>query len=927
MAPRDQLERDDQGSKRKAGSTSETLSIQSTSFPAVAEDEEDAVPPLEEEVRDEPYGQLNTQVVGTRLYRGLVGPGQEVLLVRGSGINRSVHTIRCSFIIPNLRDSSALQVKNCSRVLVGNVPRGVASKLAPLMDQKRISVEGVINDGNSATLKFYGHPDDRAAVIPQLPTGTRISAPSYPQAIASRPTNNSQVITHRSSPACGRTERQPNQLEPSQAVPNANELQQILDKLNAVKDTGRSESLLDLVCNKDDILDLPVYGDPPGTQKGNLKVDLLKHQLQALQWCIEKETPVLPTNETERPVQFWQFKKNPNSSNFKVVTRSPQESAPVLGKGGLIGDAMGLGKTLSTIALVLATLNDSTPEKFSKTTLIVAPVSVLSNWEKQIRDHVSSEYLSTHLYYGNSRSISAAELQSYDLVITTYHTLAGEYGGPQESGGASRSKKKKVEGVLMDIPWKRVVLDEGHIVRNPKTKIAQAVYALTADKRWILSGTPIVSLRQKDLGSMLTFLKICKPLDCEDFFNRLLLRPLKNGVASGAQLLKALMSHICIRRTKEMQDAKGVPLISLPPVEMIRVYVTLTEDVRRLYDQIEEMSVKHFERTLKSPKGTIPQVNVLSMLTRLRQLVLHPGLLPASYLDDLTAKEAANVGDPVQIAFVRFDGSMSAKRRQEAIERFSAPVEKPAPSANPGASHKDYRSDLAESGEGDTVSLESGNSVNNRGSRLNQANARVMLISLKAGALGLNLTVANNVFLMDPWWQEAIESQAIDRVNRIGQKRNIRIYQLIAKNTVESKVLEIQGRKKELIKAAFSGTRSKETQRQQKEARIQGALPFRVSTQTRGACSQKLVLRSHRSIQTTENKHRPSRGGVNFLRLEATTRRGIYSAVRYFKFNFVMPLFSLCAPGSPLNCPPLMHKSRHLPRPAKRGKFTNRLGC
>jgi hypothetical protein len=154
-------------------------------------------------------------------------------------------------------------------------------------------------------------------VIPQLPTGTRISAPSYPQAIASRPTNNSQVITHRSSPACGRTERQPNQLEPSQAVPNANELQQILDKLNAVKDTGRSESLLDLVCNKDDILDLPVYGDPPGTQKGNLKVDLLKHQLQALQWCIEKETPVLPTNETERPVQFWQFKKNPVSGKVR----------------------------------------------------------------------------------------------------------------------------------------------------------------------------------------------------------------------------------------------------------------------------------------------------------------------------------------------------------------------------------------------------------------------------------------------------------------------------------------------------------------------------------------------------------------------------------------------------------------------------------
>ncbi|KAJ3550002.1 hypothetical protein NMY22_g677 [Coprinellus aureogranulatus] len=102
-----------------------------------------------------------------------------------------------------------------------------------------------------------------------------------------------------------------------------------------------------------------------------------------------------------------------------------------------------------------------------------------------------------------------------------------------------------------------------------------------------------------------------------------------------------------------------------------------------------------------------------------------------------------------------------------------------------------------------------------------EENPRVMLISLKAGALGLNLTVANNVFLMDPWWQEGIESQAIDRVNRIGQKKNVHVYQLIAENTVESKVLEIQDRKKKLIKEAFAGTKSRETQRQQKEARLQ----------------------------------------------------------------------------------------------------------
>jgi len=100
-------------------------------------------------------------------------------------------------------------------------------------------------------------------------------------------------------------------------------------------------------------------------------------------------------------------------------------------------------------------------------------------------------------------------------------------------------------------------------------------------------------------------------------------------------------------------------------------------------------------------------------------------------------------------------------------------------------------------------------------------NPRVMLLSLKAGALGLNLTVANNVYLMDPWWQEGIESQAVDRVNRIGQKKAVHVYQLIAEDTVESKVLDIQGKKKQLIQQAFSGIKRTETPRQQREARLQ----------------------------------------------------------------------------------------------------------
>lgn len=1014
--------------KRKAPEAGDSMSLipppmtQGTRRAMIAEEEEDAAAPAEE-VQDELYGQLTSEVVGIRHYRGLVGPGEEVLLIREP---------------TNPYDRNAIQVKNISRVQVGHIPRGVAAKLAPLMDQKLITVEGVINDGNlsgsvgytiSITLKFYGHPNNRITVLPKLPTNTRKAAPSRPQpAVAS--SSSGGIIGGRtgagyngsgpgygapsgygapygasqagpSRPPMSQQSQGPSasQLEKirkqQEALARAAELQQMLNTLEKVNDEGRRETLLDTICTKDDILNLPLHSDPPGTAKGDLQVDLLKHQLQALQWCIEKENPVLPTKESDMPVQFWQLKKNQatgKSFYFNLATKSPQEAAPVLGKGALIGDAMGLGKTLTMIALVLATKNDNTSNKFSKSTLIVAPVSILSNWEKQITDHVVPGHLSTYLYYGNNRNISATDLQKYDVVITTYQTITGEHGAAAQGGAGA--KKKKVEGALMNIPWKRVILDEGHVIRNPKTKMAQAVVALNADKRWVLSGTPIIN-SPRDLGSMLTFLKICRPLDNEDFFKRMLLRPLKNGEPSGAELLRALMSDICLRRTKEMQDANGVPLIALPPVEMIRVPVTLTDEARKLYDQIEAISANRFERILNSSNSTIFQSNVLSMLTRLRQLALHPGLLPANYLDELNAAEAATadadkpvkpltpdeklklqdallqaiedceecpicfnvlqddaritscahsfclacimevinrdsrcpmdrrgltVADLIErpppmeltqvpraredspetyggssakidqliqllklipsdekclvfsqftsfldkvveafeaegIAFVRFDGKMSARRRQEAIERFSVPIKKaqaaePVPthcasSSRPSALRRtsgrrsssrkvNYAAGEATDSDDDFMPLDNHDSADEEDKEFEKdlvvddldvgtgdENPRVMLISLKAGALGLNLTVANNVFLMDPWWQEGIESQAIDRVNRIGQKKNVHVYQLIAENTVESKVLEIQDRKKQLIKEAFSGTKSRETQRQQKEARLQ----------------------------------------------------------------------------------------------------------
>ncbi|EMD31673.1 hypothetical protein CERSUDRAFT_88802 [Gelatoporia subvermispora B] len=1051
--------------KRKAeeAALSSSQRSQSRSSQDVIEIDDEDVP--EDEAVDELYVMLKTSIVAVQYYKGLVGPGEEVRLVR------EPH---------NKYDRNAIQVKNIGHVQVGHVPRNVAAKLAPLMDRNVVTVEGVMHEGNltgfsyslSMTLKIYGAADQRARLEPLLVWATpgqrgfppRNSTGSYP--VAGAPASRAQVpasqpvaapVAGPSQPAGQRGKaalaaQEAARRQQQEAMQRAVELRQMLTGLEKVDDEGRRSSLLDTLCAVQDVLGLPLHPSPPGTQSGELKVDLLKHQSQALKWCIDHEYPQLPKTEADKPVQFWQLRKAGGKTfYFNLATNTPQMMAPVLGRGALCADSMGLGKTLTMLALILATKTDI-PIECSKSTLIVVPLSVLSNWEKQIEDHVVDGALTSCIYYGASRSMSPDELKKYDIVITTYQTVTKEHGDMSAGSGESSKKKRSPRKDCSTCAGRfRVILDEGHSIRNPRTKMAKAVCALEAQRRWVLTGTPIIN-SPKDLGSILTFLRICSPLDNDDFYKRMVLRPLKDDNPSGAELLRALMSHVCIRRTKEMQDSEGNHLVPLPPVDVTVVPVTLSPEAREMYDAVEELSKERFSTLIERHGGihsAAVQSNVLSMLTRMRQLALHPGLVPANYLEQLRATEedgtpteaapltpqekarlqailAQGIEDseecpicfdiisepritvcahmfclaciteviardakcpmdrrplgitdlvepapptdltqaPVRlddedaaddklrsgssakidqlvhllkltpdtekslvfsqftsfldkiaealekegIPYVQFDGKMSARRRQETIARFSVPL-----GANPSSSilptvsepsRPSRRTRASQPTSADTVAIldddqdddfilsdhdtddDFGDSdgarrrkktrnwkgkhkasntamstLRRNSHRLDGPNPKVMLISLKAGALGLNLTVANNVYLMDPCvdlithpalapsaniyisihsqmvagkWsivdvllhgltskQEGIESQAIDRCNRIGQTKPVHVYQLIAENTVEAKVIDIQEEKKMLIKHAFSGIKTTETQRQKKEARLQ----------------------------------------------------------------------------------------------------------
>ncbi|KDQ18333.1 hypothetical protein BOTBODRAFT_184989 [Botryobasidium botryosum FD-172 SS1] len=1000
---------------------------------------------IELEPMNEHYIRLVTNVVGVQYYTGLVGPGEEVILVR------EPH---------NKYDKNAIQVLNIARTQVGHIPRNIASQLAPLMDQELVVVEGTIHEGNMGTftysmsmsLNIYGAPSMRSQLEPKLKWATpgqrgftdamrrqshasnsSSSRPSSSQASSAPRTTSysiSQSSQRQSSQSQPRTAPAPAaltaaQLQQKKAAQEraereraeqarAMELQQMLASLEKVQDEGRRATVLDTLCANDGLLEIPEYEE----EVEGLSVNLLRHQKQALQWCINRENPVVPKREEDPPVQFWQYKEGQAKGPFyqNLVTKSPQAEVPELGRGALVADAMGLGKTLTMLSLILATREEKSPG-FSDATLIVVPLSVLSNWEKQIADHCERDALRYHVYYGPGRNASAEYLKRFDVVITTYQTVVADHVDGASKGASkkkveididddivvvepSAKKARKANGELFAVNWKRVILDEAHNIRNPKTKVSLAVCALAAERRWAVTGTPIINT-PKDLGSILTFLRICAPLNQPELFNRLLQRPLQQGSPEAASLLKALMTQVCLRRTKEMQNKEGERLVPLPPVERHSVPVTLDEETRELYNAVESISSIRVNEMFGEQNTRAPNVavsgGVLSMLTRLRQLTLHPGLVPASYLEDLKSgmnqpagnqpamvltaqdrlelqakllqiiedneecaicfdnlkeprilscghpfclaciseviardpkcpmdRRTITMGDLIEppppteltqamprrefddgeddesglrtgsspkidaligmlkvlpsadkilvfsqftsfldkiaeqletheIEYVRFDGRMSAKRRQQVIDDFSVPLQpwddevtlSQAPSTSQVINvdsdsdfvldDDDFIDDDLEyvprkskgKGKAKASSQSKGKGKGKAkapafSQRSSERNPSVMLISLKAGALGLNLTVANHIFMMDPWWQESIEQQAIDRCNRIGQTKPVHVYHMIAQDTVESRVIDIQTKKTQLIDQAFSGTAGKGTTTQQKkEARLQ----------------------------------------------------------------------------------------------------------
>ena len=500
------------------------------------------------------YGTVDTKVVGIQYYTGHASEGEYVSVRRDPS---------------NPYDSNAICVDNVQRAQIGHIPRQTALKLAKFMDDGSLLVEGALS-GEKGTydcpiaLKLFGtsNPTERANLInrmqvDRLPLDAIVKKAKAEKKRKAEEARRPKAANKGGGYFSGSSQLSSSQLtDPQSSHPGSTggsllgdgtpgrSLEEIIEGSQRFNPREMGEVVEKFGAGEDVLAQMPMADFPE-----RLETKLLPYQRQALAWLLEKENPQLPPAGSTDVVQLW--KRSPRDPRLltNIATNfSLKGTEPELASGGILADDMGLGKTLEMIALMIADPHASDP--LTHTTLIVAPLGVMSNWTRQIAHHVKPEsLLRVLLYHGmGKKPMNVQDFGAYDVVITTYATLASEY---LPRGEKTPSPIPRAQG-LFSMNWRRVILDEGHIIRNPQTKAALAASGLLARSRWVLTGTPIVNTL-KDLFSLVKFLRLSGGMGQYEIFNSVLIRPLKAGYSDASLLLQALMGTICLRRKKEMK--------------------------------------------------------------------------------------------------------------------------------------------------------------------------------------------------------------------------------------------------------------------------------------------------------------------------------------------------------------------------------------
>ncbi|OWM78891.1 hypothetical protein CDL15_Pgr003062 [Punica granatum] len=838
----------------------------------------------------EPYmmGFVFANIVGLQYYPGTISGRELVGLVREP---------------LNPYDSNAIKVLNTRNIQVGHIERSVAAILAPLIDSEMIIAEGIVPNSRSS--------GNRYKILCQIHIFAREEAAETVKAAIAR--GGLDLITETS---------------PSFALSEA----AVVKGMRKKKGKGEKRSL-------DEIFDLVEKNvnekakmetlalEPP---KEVIKSELLEHQKVGLGWLVHRE------NSEELP-PFWEEEKDGKYVN--VLTNFVTEDRPDPLRGGIFADDMGLGKTLTLLSLIAldkfggpgisGTVNakesgeegetsefvppvsssrkrgrapkgytarsvkecktkkisrpmSSSAQIKHKMTLVVCPPSVFSSWITQLGDHTIPGKLKVYLYYGSDRTSSPDELRKYDIVLTTYTTLASEQAN-QDDTPVGR------------IEWWRIILDEAHLIKNVKAQQSLVVTNLIAERRWVVTGTPIQN-GSFDLFSLMTFLHF-EPFSIKSYWRSLIQRPINQGKSMGLSRLQILMATISLRRTKDKA------LAGLPKKTIETCLVDLSLEERRLYDQMETEAKNIVRNCIQG--GTLMQnyTTILSIILRLRQICISLALcppdlksiLPAETIEDVSKnpellkkvvevlQDGEDLDCPICISpptdivitccahifcrncILKIMKSVNSRcplcrRPLSEADLFSAPPKslkkedretldsKPTGSApqsskvsalvellkasrdqSPAvksviysqfrkmlilleeplkeAGYKILRLDGSMTAKKRIQVIEEFESCESDGSM-------VLLASLRSSGAGINLTAASVVYLLEPWWNPAVEEQAMDRVHRIGQTKEVRIVRMIARDSIEERVLELQETKKRLARDAFVGKEGSKSRRE-----------------------------------------------------------------------------------------------------------------
>ncbi|KAI1142211.1 SNF2 family N-terminal domain-containing protein [Hypoxylon sp. FL0543] len=698
-----------------------------------------------------------------------------------------------------------------------------------------------------------------------------------------------------------------------------------------------------------------------------VQTELLKHQKQGLYFMTAKEQPRKFDSDGKIADSFWQIRLGMNSQKiyYNVITGHSQTQPPPETLGGILADMMGLGKTLSILSLVASSLDQAeqwsnlapvqpqappapkkkanssgqfdvpTPQLLAltklrqnaKATLLICPLSTINNWEEQIKAHIKPGQLTYYVYHGSNRIKDPQRLAEFDIVLTTYGSVASEV--------ASRNKGKTGAYPLEEVGWFRVVLDEAHMIREQSTLQFKAICRLQANRRWAVTGTPVQN-KLDDLAALLAFLRL-KPFDDKSKFTQYITAPFKVCDPEIVPKLRILVDSVTLRRLKDKID--------LPPRKDEIVRLDFSPSERRLYDLFEKNAqdkVQVLAAGREKMIGGRTYIHILQSILRLRLISAHgrdllsdedlevvQGMTQESAIDldsdddddkpaltesrayeafelmqetnsdlciscqrkigsndsaDIASEreedvlgymtacfhllcttciktweeEVGNHGSgtcPVCQTHVRFAYNEIRKSKAEVEHEGHNHSRKPEAKVRTKDGYAGYQGphtktralvdDLLKA-KADSEALPDEPpfksvvfsawtshldliqiALDNAGIRYTRLDGKmsrtartaamdafrddrdvhVILVSIMAGGLGLNLTAGNYVYVMEPQYNPAAEAQAVDRVHRLGQKRPVRTVRYIMRNSIEEKMLELQEKKKKLASLSMDRNR------------------------------------------------------------------------------------------------------------------------